>query len=154
MTYPSKTLDDYQRLGELTGLMLVSLPPKSVLLPAEWQCTLCGRTHLRSYSKLKYAERGCRCQGEVGKSADDYRSLAQRLGLKWIGRQIPQTVQHTTPWAAFNGDLFEASYHELGYALTHIPSRLYDYLSPTVRDKIEDAKEERRERIQSRTANL
>ncbi len=150
MTYPSKTLDDYQRLGELTGLLLVSLPPKSVLLPAEWQCTLCGRTHFRPYSKLKYAERGCRCQGEIGKTPADYHTLAGRLRLKWVGRQLPQTVQHTTTWSASTLELFDASYHELGYALTNIPSRLYAYLHPVTLAEIEAAKAERRERMRPR----
>lgn len=154
MPNPSKTLDDYQKLAHTLGLEFISDPPHSVREPVNWRCPVCGRVHLAAYNKMKYVELGCRCQGDCGLTAAQYHQLAQRLGIKWVARTIPHTNMDDTQWLSVSGILFSAPYHRLGYSLLKIPSRYYAYLPKRILTEIQAAKEERLERIRSRTEQL
>ena len=144
-----KTQADYEKLADSLGLDLIDPVPLKVITSVHWRCIYCGRIHKRSYNKCMFAEFGCRCQSQKNLKESDYRTLASRLGIKWIARSIPLTAHDSTTWESFKGQIFTAPYAKLAYPL-QVPTRLLSHLAHSAREKIEEAQAERRERLRGR----
>ncbi len=149
------TLDDYKKLGKLMGLEFIGdRAPLSVRESAQWVCIKCGRRKNRCYNKLKYDVVGCRCGGTLALGPEDYHRVAASLGIQWIAKRTPLTVQAQTNWMSADGRFFQASYHQLGYDPLSIPQVYHNFLPKQTVDKILALREERLEAIRQRNAQL
>ncbi len=123
-----KTLLDYADMADNFNLdYLGGDPPPRVNEQTAWRCRICHREFDRSYRQLRRrrieSKPGCRCGGKQALKAHDYREMAQRLGIYWVGPHLPPTSRNKTGWKS--GDLiFRASYRDLSQT---IPSRLSQF---------------------------
>lgn len=108
----SKTIGDYESLAEEKGLTFVGqVSPRYTTEKTLWRCNRCGRESLRSYWSVQRTN--CLCHTRTLQESD-YHTLAESLGLKWIGPRLPQNIQEKTTWADNDaGMFFKASYDRL-----------------------------------------
>lgn len=124
-----KTSLDYAEIGDYFRLdYLGGDPPPKVDERTLWRCRVCHREFERSYRQLRRRRKeglaGCRCGGRQALKVEDYKRLAQRLGISWAGPHLPQTSREKTYWKS-GERMFKASYRELAHT---IPSRLRQFL--------------------------
>lgn len=123
----SKDKAAYEQLGRDNGLLLIGDSPRSVHEPAQWLCTICQRQLQLSYHNLKYKHVRCTCKHQRTIKINHYHTLAEKLGIQWIGEVLPKSTATQTEWQSAAGDTFFAPYASL--ARPSIPHRLRDYLS-------------------------
>lgn len=126
MGRPALTIQDYQVIAGANDLQCnVFTPPSTIYTPVEWECLVCGRKMRKSYHDVKYGANACMCRNSLTLKAADYHKLAHQLNIQWIGSHLPQNNKDETLWRSVDGRLFNATYHELAYA---VPKRLRKYL--------------------------
>lgn len=119
---------DYDDMGDYFHLDYLGVdPPPLSHARVLWRCRRCHRVFERSYRQLRRRKTegrpGCRCGGRQALKVEDYRRLATRLGITWIGSHLPPTSRARTEWKSSQG-ILRASYRELSQA---VPSRLSQF---------------------------
>ncbi len=116
MSSLSKPREDYVALGKSVGLELIGSPPQSVKMQTTWKCVHCGREHYKSFRALKMRPNGCACQNRLTHHISDYKAVAERLGIEWVGKNQPRNSKEPTLWRnPRTGAVVEAAYKELAY---------------------------------------
>lgn len=113
-----KLYSDYTQLAEERKFTFIGELPRSVRIPTEWRCNLCGRVRKLPYNVFKYVQPACRCRTDFGFSAEDYHRFAAELGLAWIGNNrdgtpVPRTVHEKTKWRVANSEIITVSRYTL-----------------------------------------
>ncbi|APU89054.1 hypothetical protein Rctr85_027 [Virus Rctr85] len=131
MVRPPLTQSQYMQAGREKGLEWIgNAVPGSVHTPTRWRCLTCRTIHEKSYRAVKYGAHGCTCQNAVTKKPEDYRALAELLGIEWAGmhysNRVPKNTKAATVWIGRNGTPVEASYAQLAYG--EISQQLRDAL--------------------------
>ena len=129
MARQSNSITDYRRIGLAKGIEFVGPSvPSSVQVPTRWRCRNCGRVMHKTYFAVSVGKHGCRCQNDQSLQQMDYVTLADTLGLEWLGGEyFPANNKVKTTWfSPKTNSRFMASYHELAY--DNVPSRLRKYL--------------------------
>lgn len=115
MSHVSLSNEEYQEIAAEKGLMLVGYAPPSVYDKARWECQHCGKVHVKTYRAVKYGSFGCSCQNNLTLSTNQYHSLADRLGIEWIGKRTPHNTKDLTQWRGPSGRIVTCSYYQLAY---------------------------------------
>jgi hypothetical protein len=108
-----KTAADYHALAKLSNFRwLGSTVPAVTDTKTRWACSR-GHTWASSYHNLSLTK-GCPiCLGKRRKTDRDYRALARRRGLKWLGQTAPSNVGTKTRWACRRGHAWDTTYNSL-----------------------------------------
>jgi hypothetical protein len=112
----SLSLADYRHLADEFNLDFIGPVPGQTRQSTTWRCRRCLRLLCKSYNNLKYGPLPCTCYSHRQLHEQDYRNLADRLGLIWQGDNLPQNTKQSTQWFSNAHNVgFEASYHVLAY---------------------------------------
>lgn len=120
----SKSLADYRALAEENDLTFESeQAPAEISISTLWECKRCGRRLKKSYANVRYGQHACICRSDKQLHEDDYREIADRLGLRWAGDHLPKNVREPTTWfSSIQNGYFDAPYQALAYKK---PSKMY-----------------------------
>lgn len=115
---PAKTIDDYHQLAQSKNLEFTGgQEPPNTLCPTFWTCKRCRRLIKKSYHSVKYDKNSCRCFSSLHLKERDYKQLASKLKLEWVGPHLPKNTKTYTSWKTSWGAKFVASYYELAYRI-------------------------------------
>ena len=105
-----RTEADYRELAQQRGFKWIGEYPKNTSIKTRWEC---GRGHIfeAKYNSICNGH-GCReCYfDKKRKLPEDYFSLAQERGLRWLGPEVAVSRANTF-WECENGHQWEASYN-------------------------------------------
>lgn len=107
---------DYERCAEAKNLdWLGSKLPVTSNNITTWRCRQCGHVFNSNYQYIARGTRPCaKCRAAQRRlSADDYRSLAERHGLKWIGETLPTGHEIRTEWRCRHGHAWSTTYRSI-----------------------------------------
>lgn len=111
----TKSESDYHELAKQKGVKWVGKLPKSVKLKTRWICDK-GHKFSTTYDSLSGATaNGCqKCRTERNQEnqrlkLEDYTTLAEENGFKWLGPEVPNN-QTKTWWKCSNGHKFDTTY--------------------------------------------
>ena len=116
MTKRKATKEHYRTLADQLGYTwLGSELPKNALTKTQW---LCPNSHEREvcYSELKRGKKCALCVGNVRKIPADYRTLAQKLGIRWLGPEAKNSSKYTN-WECPNDHVWSAPYASIQRSL-------------------------------------
>lgn len=125
MARMSLTKAEYEAAGAAKDLTLTGPVPFSVQDKTRWVCNHCKKVHVKTYRAVYLGKYGCTCRSTSSLSDDDYKDLADRLGLILTGMKPSSSKIKTEWWSKQTKEHFEASYYELAYA-RKIPQHLQD----------------------------
>lgn len=111
------TESDYTRIGKRLGLRPIGERPTNSSSKAFW---VCSSGHLVEIALQEVRRLGVcpQCHNGSRKQFSDYCSLANQLGIFWIGSSMPESSQTKTAWLCKKGHMFYSDYHSLrrGYS--------------------------------------
>ncbi len=106
-----KTPDDYRALAQERGFRWLGPMPPNTQTNTGWECDQ-GHRWLARYARI-YQGTGCPyCAGLAPKTPDDYHTLAEEKGFRWLG-PMPQNTQTETTWECAEGHRFELTHNEV-----------------------------------------
>ncbi len=108
-----KSAKHYRKLAERKGISWKGVHvPNRTTDPTLWRCEN-GHTFSASYNQLdrkKHTTNGCKyCSRKAQKTDADYRDLAKKKGLEWLGPH-PGSVHNPTKWKCVEGHKFESRF--------------------------------------------
>lgn len=122
----SLTREEYEKAGKAKGIEFIGESvPQTVFDSTTWRCLHCGVVMKKTYRAVDLSSHGCLCYTDATLKEVNYRELAARYGIEWVGGEyFPHSTKTKTNWRTPAGVTFEASYHELAY--TKPPVRIRD----------------------------
>ncbi len=106
-----KTAKDYQALAKSRGYRWVGPMAPNVSAPTGWQCA--RKHHWRAPYRHLQQGSGCpTCGGNAPRTPADYRALAKKRGLRWLGPEAPNTST-PTGWVCRRGHRLNKKYNAL-----------------------------------------
>jgi len=112
-----KTSRDYHKLAAIRGFeWLGDVEPDNIRASTIWQC---GEGHIWN-AKYRNINRGSNCptcKGTRKKNELDYQLLAEKMGIKWLGTELPKNVSTPTDWNCSHGHQWRARYSSLARGL-------------------------------------
>lgn len=115
--------DQLERMERDVNYLVVGDIPDSALTPTNWRCKLTGKIINKRVSAVYRSEYGSRYQRtfEEEKTIKKYLRLAQKLGIEFLWDPetefFPATTKDKCRWRGPDGNVFYASYHDLGYGV-------------------------------------
>ncbi len=107
-----KTPQDYHTLAEERGFNWVGDLPRNIEEKTTWECRFHHRWEA-SFHAIRLGN-GCPyCYGNARLTAQDYHSLAERRGFRWVGGNVPASNHTPTTWECGQGHRWKASYHNV-----------------------------------------
>lgn len=119
--------ETYIALAAERNMTLIGTLPMTTDLKTRWKCNDCGREYTRTYTQMRQIPH-CRCRGKKLISKELYTKLGELLGIRWIEDSLPPRTSIPTVWMGHDGQVFEASFHQL--SRPHIPKRYREHLTP------------------------
>ena len=113
----SLTTQDYIDTALEKGLTFTGkTAPYSVYDKTWWVCNNpgCRKEHYKTYRAVYLKDVGCICQTKMTLSDDNYRELAEKLGIEWVGAR-PPNVATSTEWKTKSGKILSMPYSKLAY---------------------------------------
>jgi very-short-patch-repair endonuclease len=108
-----KVKQDYDNIGKDRNIRWVdSVLPDNTMVKTLWECKK-GHRWLAKYNDIHNGQGCSRCCGNIKKTIDDYRFLAEERGFKWVGEKLPKNVVTKTWWECGKGHKWEAVYHNI-----------------------------------------
>jgi hypothetical protein len=106
-----KTEVDFAQAGEKVNAdwlgQLVNSTTKT-----KWQCRRCSHIWETTYASIAIGC-GCpKCARNLRLTAEDYKTIAESMGVSWIGI-IPETARQKTHWQCPKGHKWEAPYYSI-----------------------------------------
>ena len=128
-----KTPNDYKLLANKKGFLWLGPEVPNNRTKTKWECPE-GHVWEAPYGRIAIGQ-GCPyCSNRVPKTDDDYKKLAQKRNLVWIG-PIPTNTLVKTKWCCAQGHQWEAPYGSIlqGSGCPHcygnVSKKPEDYLS-------------------------
>jgi hypothetical protein len=108
-----KTIEDYHNLITERGFKWVGKEfPKNSEIKTLWKCPE-GHMWEATYQNVRGGT-GCpHCAGTFPKTIKDYHVLAEKKGLKWVGKELPPNTRTKTWWKCSEEHLIRKSYSGL-----------------------------------------
>lgn len=100
--------EDYHALARQCGLTWIGEFPANTHAQTKWECQY-GHQWMSTYKNISNG-RGCPLCSKI--QPDDYRKLANRRGIAWIG-EFPQSVSVKTEWRCAVGHTWTAEYRSI-----------------------------------------
>jgi len=116
VSHVAKVELDYHMLAFSAGYSWLGSLPKTTQEKTLWRCDR-GHEFQSTYSDMKSGKRCPKCWNirnadRLRLTPADYRRLARRRGLTWLGVDTP-SVREKTPWRCHNGHEFLSSYNSV-----------------------------------------
>lgn len=106
-----KVAKDYWVLAKRRGFKWLGPEAPTTEDKTEWECQF-GHRWSATYQKIRKGK-GCPyCYGNVPKTPNDYRALAESRGFIWVGLEA-KGVKVKTIWECQYGHRWEATYHHI-----------------------------------------
>jgi hypothetical protein len=130
-----KTEQDYYDLTKSKGVKWVGKKlPKNSHTKTWWECSK-HHTRQAAYSSIQRGDGCLVCAGQAPKTEQDYNSLAENRGFKWVGSILPKNIMTKTWWECEKGHQWEAVYNNIHggngcpVCVGHAKKTEYDYHS-------------------------
>lgn len=108
----SKTSLDYHALAKERGFRWVGKLPRNTESKTTWECQFSHRWKA-TYHSLQHGN-GCPyCYGNAPLTENDYHTLAESRGFRWVGDNAPNNNHTPTMWECEQNHRWEATYHNV-----------------------------------------
>lgn len=103
--------EKYHELAQARGFDWIGDYPKESHTKTRWRCSQ-GHEWNAAYGDIRDGH-GCpHCAGLAPKTPEDYHSVAQMRGFKWVGGEVVSVITKTR-WRCANGHEWYAAYHDV-----------------------------------------
>jgi len=110
---------DYHKLAEKAGFRWLGPEVKNSAANTQWECSI-GHVWPTPYTTIQGGH-GCpHCAGMVPKTSTDYYALGEKMGLTWMGPEVPN-IRTRTNWQCSAGHVWPARYGDIsrGHGCPH-----------------------------------
>lgn len=109
-----KTPADYRTLAEKRGFCWLGPEVPNTSTKTDWECEK-GHRWEATFNNVRQGT-GCPvCYGNLPKTPDDYRMLAEGRGFRWLGPEVPNVTTKTV-WECADGHQWEARFSDIQQA--------------------------------------